>query len=295
VLVNRTSSRDLATKTICATVDSLSPFVVAEEIDDTLPLISGIVIDSNDEPLVGIPVALTGTESRQTATDSSGAFAFPNLTPNGNYNVRPSKVGFLFEQDSDTFVDLEDEATGVFIGDPATFSISGRVVDINDNGISGVEISAEGDGFGTALTDVDGNFTITGLPADGAFKVTAFKQFLSVQPDALEVEPLAGDVTGVEFTAFVPTSAAVSISGRVLTSSGVGLRNASLTLSESSSGVRKEIRTSSFGYYNFEGLEAGKTYVLEVRARGYTFKAPVRMVTAVDSISDLDFVAVAPF
>jgi hypothetical protein len=289
VLINRTSSRNFATRTICAIVDSLSPFVVAEEIDATLPSISGLVLDPDDAPMAGVSVILSGSESRTTSTDSSGSFSFPNLIENGNYNVRPTSVGILFKEYSEDFVEVDDAIAAVFTGTEAEFSISGRVVNFNGDGIGGVDVIVEGDGFDVVATDADGNFTFSGLPADGSFRVRAENPIFSFQPSEIEIDPLVGDVSGIEFTGFAPTSAPVSITGRVLTPDGRGLRNAIVTMTDANGAVRTAT-TSSFGYYHFDGVAVGGSYVMGVNSRNYRFTP--RVVQVFDTLTDVDFVGI---
>lgn len=86
----------------------------------------------------------------------------------------------------------------------------------------------------------------------------------------------------------LPTAAGVSISGRVLTADGSGLRNAVVDLTDRN-GTVQATRTSSFGYYRFENVTAGETYIVSVSSKRFTF-AP-RVVTVSDDIADLDFTA----
>ena len=83
-----------------------------------------------------------------------------------------------------------------------------------------------------------------------------------------------------------PTAAGVEISGRVTTPDGRGPANVTVSTTDAS-GVVKAARTSSFGYYSFEGVEAGSSVVLNVESRRYRF-AP-RIVQVIDTLTDVDF------
>jgi hypothetical protein len=83
-----------------------------------------------------------------------------------------------------------------------------------------------------------------------------------------------------------PNSTGLSISGRVLTPDGRGLRNASVTIVDQS-GMARTVTTSSFGYYTIDGVSQGGTYTLAVSSRTYRF-AP-RTVQATDNLTDVDF------
>ena len=89
-------------------------------------------------------------------------------------------------------------------------------------------------------------------------------------------------------TGFSPTAAAVSISGRVVTAGGNGIRNARVLLTDQN-GVTRTVITSAFGYYQFAGVQSGTTYVLNVSAKRFVF-AP-RVVALSDEVTDLELVA----
>jgi len=94
---------------------------------------------------------------------------------------------------------------------------------------------------------------------------------------------------GIEFLG--STAASASVSGRVTTSSGNGIRNARVTITGGSLTEPIVRTTGSFGYYAVEGLQAGETYVVTVMSRRYTFSAPSRVISLVDNVLDADFVA----
>lgn len=93
---------------------------------------------------------------------------------------------------------------------------------------------------------------------------------------------------GFWFQNAAPTAAAVSITGRVTTAHGNGIRSARLTLT-SPDGARQTAITSTFGYYAFDGVEVGHTYVLEIASKRYTFANPTRIFSLQDELTDMDF------
>lgn len=90
--------------------------------------------------------------------------------------------------------------------------------------------------------------------------------------------------------ALTPTAASASISGRVTTADGRGIRNADVVLS-SGSQRNSRIVTSTFGYYRFDGLRVGETYVLTVGSKRYTFGETSRVVSLRDEVTDANFTA----
>ena len=94
---------------------------------------------------------------------------------------------------------------------------------------------------------------------------------------------------GLEFVA--PTAAQASISGRVTTADGLGIRNAEMVLTGNSLTEPMRVTTSSFGYFSFEGLATGETYVLTVNSRRFTFQAPSQVISLVDNAAEINFTA----
>lgn len=92
---------------------------------------------------------------------------------------------------------------------------------------------------------------------------------------------------------FAPTAAGVSVSGRVITSSGRAINN--VTLKQTSmNGQSSTVRTGGFGYFRFNNLPSGEMYILTINAKGFTF--PERSVTLFvnDHIADLMIVSNEP-
>ena len=90
------------------------------------------------------------------------------------------------------------------------------------------------------------------------------------------------------WSAIAPTAASVSISGRIITSSGLGVSDAVVRITEKS-GDNRTVRTNSFGYYRFDNLEVGQSVTVEVSSRRYQFET--RVVNLADSLIDFNFVA----
>ena len=88
----------------------------------------------------------------------------------------------------------------------------------------------------------------------------------------------------------IPSASNVAIGGRVTTTNGRGIANAVVSITDSN-GVTRRIRTASFGYYRFDDIPAGESYVISVASKRFTFASPTRIVFAADDTSDADFVS----
>lgn len=101
---------------------------------------------------------------------------------------------------------------------------------------------------------------------------------------ALTGTPYTLDVSGLRLAA--PTAAAVSVSGRVTTGAGIGIGSASVTIA-GQNGSPRTVRTNPFGYFRFDDVSAGQSYLLSVSAKRYRF-AP-RTITVGDDLTGVDF------
>ncbi|HMS41629.1 MAG TPA: carboxypeptidase regulatory-like domain-containing protein, partial [Pyrinomonadaceae bacterium] len=95
------------------------------------------------------------------------------------------------------------------------------------------------------------------------------------------------DIGAIEFNA-PPTAALVSVGGRVSAADGRGVSNCFVYLTDSNGNVRTA-RTGSFGYYRFEDIEAGETYIISVTSKRFSFAPQVVQVN--DNIANLDFIS----
>lgn len=108
------------------------------------------------------------------------------------------------------------------------------------------------------------------------------------RPNPLDSFAVQVDMGGDEF--FAPTSAGVELSGRLMTTFGQGIRNVTVKIEGGNLTEPITTRTGSMGFYRFEGLRAGETYVVTVKGRRYVFPVYSRVVTLNDNATDIDFV-----
>ena len=134
------------------------------------------------------------------------------------------------------------------------FQVTDAVVASGGGSASGVNVDLEG---------TTGQSIAGGAIGAGGFSVTA--GFWTYSPVA-------------------PTAAFVSISGRVLSPTGA-VRNAVVYL-QTEDGNYLMARTTTFGYYRFQGIVAGQTVFITVLSKEYRFNP--RVITVFDEITDLD-------
>ncbi|MFM9902996.1 MAG: carboxypeptidase-like regulatory domain-containing protein [Pyrinomonadaceae bacterium] len=95
-----------------------------------------------------------------------------------------------------------------------------------------------------------------------------------------------GVSSGILSGAVPSTAAGVSISGRVTTPNGRGLLNAVVTVT-GPDGAARNAMTSGRGNFRFDAIETGKTYIISVGSRRFTFTPQVISVT--DSLTGINF------
>lgn len=93
-------------------------------------------------------------------------------------------------------------------------------------------------------------------------------------------------IDDINIGCFAPTTASVSVSGKILDPKGGGISRATVLMTDPQGNTRT-VRTNSFGVYNFEGVAAGKTYIINIYSKNYQFTPQVVPVN--ENIIELDF------
>jgi len=84
---------------------------------------------------------------------------------------------------------------------------------------------------------------------------------------------------------FAPSAAGVSISGQVIVGKN-GLSRARVVLTDMN-GATRFVQTGTFGYYRFDDVEAGQTYIVSVNHKRYFF-AP-QVINLTNDLTELNF------
>ncbi|MPZ16404.1 MAG: choice-of-anchor D domain-containing protein [Luteitalea sp.] len=180
-----------------------SPATVALSGEGTLPptwTISGTIQDASGAPLPDVPVGLTGTSDAGTTTTAQGTYTFANLAEGGSYTVMPSLDGYTFTPASQEFGELTGDATADFTAAAVEVSITGTVVDEDDQPLEGVTVTLSGNGHDEVTTAADGAFAFEGLTWGDSYTVTPTHPDYDVQPPSQTFDPLETDQE-ITFTA----------------------------------------------------------------------------------------------
>lgn len=112
-------------------------------------------------------------------------------------------------------------------------------------------------------------------------------------PQATEAEKKHGvlkfdDNSGSTYSALAPKAAQATVSGRVMNSSGRGLSRVRIAVTNQQ-GETRFATSNQFGYYRIDDLNAGETYIFELKIKSYLFSPQV--LTISESLDNLNFIA----
>lgn len=210
-----------------------------------------------------------------TAVDSDGDtlyyhwdFADRSLSPNqptvsksfsaaGQYRVRCTV--------SDAKGKTTSKSIIITVGTPSTFTLSGRVLDLNGAPVPDAlvtnNLATNNTGYRYARTDSDGTYALVNIPA-GTVTLVAFKEQMTLTPDGF-TNPITVDASRSELN-FLAEPKVYKVSGTVKDMNGNGVANALVT-----DGTRTE-RTASNGTFTLYRLDPG-SYTLAASKQGYVF------------------------
>jgi hypothetical protein len=150
---------------------------------------------------------------------------------------------------------------------------------------------------GGILTPGDPGIKLAGgtLAANGATCTVSVKvatnlagTYNNTSGNVASIEGASGLTASASLTASPLTASGVSVSGRVIQGEGRGIRNARVVITDAA-GVSRTVMTGPRGNFRFEDVMAGETYTISVAARRFTFTP--RVITVVDELTDVDFIA----
>lgn len=152
--------------------------------------------------IAGVTMALIGSSSGTSTTDTNGNYTFISLA-DGSYTVTPSHGSYTFNPASGSAnVASNQTATVNFDASPGkTYSIAGNVKDKNVANLPGVTMQLQWGStvLDTDLTGADGNYVIPDL-ADGlTYTVTPIMTGKSFNPASQNVLVNGSNVTGKNF------------------------------------------------------------------------------------------------
>jgi protocatechuate 3,4-dioxygenase beta subunit len=227
--------------------------------------IVGTVLDENGQPLSGVDINLSDSQSVATITDSQGGFQFSNLPTSGVYSLTVNKPHYSFATSSQTITHPAANVAVSFTGRLNRHSISGRITRTDSTAAPGVAVQLSESDIAPVITDSEGYYTFSEVPAGRNYTVVPSLPDFVFTPANITVDDLSNDRTAVNFIAVVTH---VSISGSVSDENDNPLSDVDVSLTGSQS---ETVLTDSQGNFQFMSLPVTGSYTITVSKPHYTF------------------------
>lgn len=285
---------------------------------DTLPA-SGSATFTNNSTIPGWFHARTGTGTTivandgssnagnlysygtGTATDrtlgalNSGNAAIGNifygvrLQNNSGTTITALQINYYGEQWRNSAAAAQTISFSYLIGSP---TVTGSLAEFQTAGVPVTQLDFTSPITGGTAGALNGNlaanrtflgYTITGLSIPSGTEV----MLRWSDPDHTGADHGIG-IDDFSVTPLAATAANVKISGRVADQNGRAVVRALVRFTDANGNAKTAV-TNQFGYFIFDEIEAGQTYVLQTAAKGYTFSPQVISVN--DDLTDLTITA----
>ncbi len=246
---------------------------------DTGPLASSGGTLTTSAPSVNLPGITTGPVSASTSGAGSASQSSTSVT-----NARVNAGGYLITVASaSSFSQCICCPGSVEGGCTTTSSITG--VTVTDPSGNTTPITVDGR-FNQVVT-INGVGTITfNERATGFGSITLNAVHIDITSGGTNTNViLASAYSDIVCGATGPSSSIVSVAGRVVSSSGLGIAGATVTLT-ASTGAQLSARSNSTGNFVIQSAVAGQSYIVEASAKSYTFES--QFITVLDEVTDLE-------
>ena len=164
----------------------------------------------------------------------------------------------------------------------ATYSISGKVLDAQNNPVPGGVTVFTDNGLSTT-TNSDGSYSLNGLSASD-YIITALKDGYTFVPPTQSLS-LMGDVMNINFTATPVSPLTYSILGQIVDASGKGLVGVVVSDDKGDRTV-----TNSKGFYKLNSLLVG-SYTITPAKKNYFFNPSLQIVIVATNVTAVNFTA----
>ncbi len=154
------------------------------------------VVDENGASLNGATITVSGSQSVNAQTDSQGRVQFSSLPTNGSYALSVSKQHYSFTTSSQNIERPTDNVSITFSGRLNRHSISGRITRADGAGLSGVTVRLGQAGTISTITNANGAYSLSGLPAGENYTVLPVSTEYSFSPFDKNFQDLGSNQTG---------------------------------------------------------------------------------------------------
>jgi hypothetical protein len=214
--------------------------------------VTGSVVNGSGTGLSGATATAAGLT---TSTAADGSYALNNL-PAGQTTIQASLTGFQSGSTTVTVVAGATTAAPAITLVSGSGSITGSVKSTSGAAIAGASV---GFGGGTATTDANGNYTLTGVPVGTIQLVASASGFQSVTQSVT----VSGGATSTANFTLAPGASSGSVTGKITSaSSGAIITSATVSWSGGST------TSNASGIYTLMNVPAGTQNITAVKT-GY--------------------------
>jgi uncharacterized delta-60 repeat protein len=255
------------------------------QISGTLALINGTLVTNSN--LLTLTEAAGAVAANgfvigrfQKSLSDGQSFSFPVGTANGALPVTVSNI-----QGTGSFIAQANE--GFLAGTNQSQTLQKNWT-LTTNGITQADITFRYSDADVPVGADESNFKF--VRRGGAVNST-------FAPSSFDVSANTFTLSGVtQFSDWTlgnllpPTAAAVTVGGQVLTTNGQGVYRARISLINSR-GETRYANTNQFGFYRFNDVPAGETYILSAQSKQHSFAPPTLILFVGDELADVNFTA----
>ncbi|MCO6511286.1 MAG: carboxypeptidase regulatory-like domain-containing protein [Aridibacter famidurans] len=264
--------------------------------------LQGDIRDSNGNPMRGITVRLTGSQTATSTTNIFGAYGFFNLPAGGDYTITPQPTGATtysppsFSVTNATTDNSKIDFVASTVNQPPTVQFTspsdGGVYTIPDAvRVAANATDADGSVSHLTVTATDGTFSNTiGQSNNGTLDVL----WQPSTPGSYTLTATATDNgglrTSVQLSITVNAPPPVMISGRIVDRNSVGIEGVALLLKRVDNGETASTGTTdASGNYEIPNVQTFQSYVLTAEKMNYTFSPNKRNYFAISTDQTGDF------
>lgn len=255
--------------------------------------ISGIIQDgAGSIPIRGVQVCvgtvgtsgITGSSSANAESDEQGHFLIENL-PSGNYQIYTyNTLGYTDYASASNIPVIEGQLSNIgtiSLSKPSSASLSGRATD-QGTGVAGLNVSAyslKTGGWGYAVTDTSGNYSMNGLLPSNDYEISYYKWDYASQTMGYLFDI---DITSGQNTQDIIIPISYSISGQVTDIDNNPIAEVNVW-TYGQNGYQSAV-TDQNGGYTIKGLHNGEyTLELDSGSKFYIDERASKQVTIADS------------
>jgi hypothetical protein len=243
-----------------------------------------VTLGANPASFLEVPIS--GSQATSFTTNANGQYSI-SLQAGGNYMITPSARYYAFSPVTEFVTDLtSDQINRFFIGTRQSYTISGKLIDENGNGLAGMTVHLTGAILNeewTRVSDQNGHYEFPNLPSAYDFTVTPVSTAAYVfKPQSFF--DLASNQT-FDFTGL----RRLTLSGMVRDQSGNGIFGITVALAGTETGTAI---TAADGSYSLTATATGNyTVTPSIGQAWYTFAPASGQFNNLAGAHTTDFIA----